>query len=105
MRSAVGQRGTDEGACHGLEALESREAEQAIRNALGESVSVDNYAELVRRAVESGVINEEQARLVRLAQEAAAKVIAVDDFPKTRIEGFEQPAFKPALRPVEEEVA
>ncbi|NRB71224.1 MAG: DUF1974 domain-containing protein, partial [Xanthomonadales bacterium] len=85
--------------------LESREAEQAIRNALGESVSVDNYAELVRRAVESGVINEEQARLVRLAQEAAAKVIAVDDFPKTRIEGFEQPAFKPALRPVEEEVA
>jgi acyl-CoA dehydrogenase len=78
--------------------LESAEAETAIRNATGETVSVDNYEALVKRAVESGVINEEQASLVRLAQEAALKVISVDDFPKSHIEGFEKPAFRPAVR-------
>ncbi len=78
--------------------LESAEAEQAIRNALGETVSLDNYESLVKRAVESGVINEEQASLVRLAQQAAARVVAVDDFPKSAIEGFDQPAFRPAVR-------
>ncbi|MEE4173003.1 MAG: acyl-CoA dehydrogenase [Xanthomonadales bacterium] len=78
--------------------LESAEAETAIRNATGEVVSVDNYERLVKRAVESGVINEEQASLVRLAQEAAARVINVDDFPKSHIEGFEKPAFRPAVR-------
>ncbi len=85
--------------------LESAEAEQAIRNALGESVSLDNYDDLVRRAVESGVINEEQARLVRLAQEAAASVVAVDDFPKSHIEGFDQPAFRPAIHAMRERSA
>ena len=85
--------------------LESAEAETAIRNATGETVSVDNYEVLVKRAVESGVINEEQASLVRLAQEAALKVISVDDFPKSHIEGFEQPAFRPAIHEARQKTA
>jgi acyl-CoA dehydrogenase len=85
--------------------LESAEAETAIRNATGETVSVDNYESLVKRAVESGVINEEQASLVRLAQEAALKVISVDDFPKSHIEGFEQPAFRPAVNETRQKTA
>jgi acyl-CoA dehydrogenase len=78
--------------------LESAEAEQAIRNALNETVSLDNYETLVKRAVEAGVINEEQARLVRLAQEACAKAVAVDDFPKSHIEGFEKSPFRPSVQ-------
>ncbi len=85
--------------------LESAEAEQAIRNALNESVSLDNYEQLVKRAVEAGVINEEQAQLVRLAQEACAKAVAVDDFPKSQIEGFEKPAFRPAVHEKTEKTA
>jgi acyl-CoA dehydrogenase len=85
--------------------LESAEAETAIRNATGETVSVDNYEALVKRAVESGVINEEQASLVRHAQEAALKVISVDDFPKSHIEGFEQPAFRPAVHEARQKTA
>jgi acyl-CoA dehydrogenase len=80
--------------------LASAEAERAIRNALGETVNLDNYESLVKRAVESGVINEEQASLVRLAQEASAAVVAVDDFPRSHIEGFEQPAFRPAVHDI-----
>ncbi|MEJ8568378.1 acyl-CoA dehydrogenase [Elongatibacter sediminis] len=75
----------------------SANAEQAIRNALNEPVTFENYEPLVQRAVESGVITEEQATLVRLAQQAAREVIQVDDFPRSRIEGFEEPAFRPAV--------
>jgi acyl-CoA dehydrogenase len=60
--------------------LAAADAEQAIRNALGEAVRLDNYEGLVKRAVESGVITEEQATAVRTAQQAAARVIAVDEF-------------------------
>ena len=60
--------------------LEAASAEQAIRNALGEAVNFENYEGLVKRATESGVITEEQARMVRLAQRATRSVIAVDDF-------------------------
>ncbi|MDX1555337.1 MAG: acyl-CoA dehydrogenase domain-containing protein, partial [Xanthomonadales bacterium] len=66
-------------------------------NALNESVTFENYSELVQKAVESGVITEEQATMVRLAQEAARAVIEVDDFPRSKIEGFEDPAFRPAV--------
>lgn len=69
--------------------LDSAKAEQAIRTALKEAVSIDNYVDLVRRSVESGVITEEQATRVRLAQEASSRVIAVDDFPRSDIEGEE----------------
>ena len=77
--------------------LDSADAEQAIRTALKEVVSIDNYVGLVKRAVESGVITEEQATRVRLAQEASARVIAVDDFPRSDIEGSEESAFRPSV--------
>jgi len=77
--------------------LKSANAENAVRNALKKPVTFDNYRDLVQRAVESGVITEEQATMVRLAQEASRKVIEVDDFPRSKIEGFEDPAFRPAV--------
>lgn len=61
--------------------LEAAPAERAIKNALKETVNFENYEGLVKRATESGVITEEQATNVRLAQQASAKVIAVDEFP------------------------
>jgi acyl-CoA dehydrogenase len=66
--------------------LTSANAENAVRNALKEHVSWDNYTRLVKRAVESGVVTEEQATLVRLAQEAGRAAIAVDDFPRSAVE-------------------
>ena len=77
--------------------LTSTNAENAIRNALNEPVTYENYEELVKKAVESGVITEEQATTVRLAQEAARAVIEVDEFTRGEIEGFEDPAFRPAV--------
>jgi acyl-CoA dehydrogenase len=67
--------------------INSASAENAVGNALKEPVTYANYRELVQKAVESGVITEEQATLVRLAQEASRAVIEVDDFPPSAIEG------------------
>lgn len=67
-------------------ALMSTNAESAIRNALNEPVTYENYEYLVQRAVESGVITEEQATTVRLAQEAVRSVIEVDEFSRADIE-------------------
>jgi acyl-CoA dehydrogenase len=78
-------------------ALTSANAESAVGNALNEKVTWENYQRLVKRAVESGVITEEQATLVRMAQQAARAVIGVDDFPRKDIEEFEEPAFRPAV--------
>lgn len=77
--------------------LASANAEQAIRNVLNEPVTFENYASLVQRAVESGVITEEQAALVRLAQQAAHGVIEVDEFSRDRLENHEEPALRPAV--------
>jgi acyl-CoA dehydrogenase len=77
-------------------ALTSTNAENAIRNALNQPVTHENYKELVQKAVESGVITEEQATTVRLAQEAARAVIEVDEFTRSEIEDFNEPAFRPA---------
>ncbi len=79
-------------------ALDSADAEQAIQNALKTSLSTENYEPLVKRAVESGVITEEQATTVRLAQQAAAKVIAVDEFPRSQIEKHESAVFRPMIQ-------
>jgi acyl-CoA dehydrogenase len=76
--------------------IKSDNAETAVRNALKEPVTYTNYRQLVQKAVESGVITEEQATLVRLAKEASRAVIEVDDFPRSAIEGFEESAFRPA---------
>jgi hypothetical protein len=51
----------------------------------------------VQRAVESGVITEEQAATVRLAQKATRAVIEVDEFTREEIEGYTNPAFNPAV--------
>ena len=77
--------------------INSANAENAVRNALKEHVTYSNYKELVQKAVESGVITEEQAAMVRLAQEASRAVIEVDDFPRSVIEGNEEFAFRPAV--------
>ena len=71
-------------------ALTSTNAVNAIRNALNVPVTFENYEALVQRAVESGVITEEQATTVRLAQEAARAVIEVDDFPRDEIERYRE---------------
>jgi acyl-CoA dehydrogenase len=76
-------------------ALTSTNAENAIRNALNQPLTHENYKALVQKAVESGVITEEQATTVRLAQEAARAVIEVDEFTRAEIEGFNEPAFRP----------
>ena len=67
--------------------LTATRAENAIRNALKEPVTYENYRELVQKAVESGVITEEQATTVRLAQEATRAVVDVDEFTREQIEG------------------
>ncbi len=73
-------------------ALTSTNAENAIQNALKQPVTYENYHTLVQRAVESGVITEEQAATVRLAQEAARAVVEVDEFTREEIEGVVKPA-------------
>ena len=84
--------------------LEAQPAERAIKNALKQSVNFENYEGLVKRATQSGVITEEQATMVRLAQKASARVIAVDDFPSDR---EDKPVVKKAVNPPtgEEELA
>ncbi len=72
--------------------LEAAPAERAIKNALKKSVNFENYENLVRRATESGMITEEQATSVRLAQQASASVIAVDDFTREEVDGLADPA-------------
>jgi len=75
--------------------LEAAPAERAIKNALKETVNFENFEGLVRRATEAGVITEEQATMVRLAQLATAKVIAVDEFPQQRAEEEPESATQP----------
>ena len=67
--------------------LTATQAESAIRNALNEPVTWENHQELVQKAVESGVITEEQATTVRLAQQATRAVIEVDEVDRAEIEG------------------
>jgi acyl-CoA dehydrogenase len=80
--------------------LASANAENAVRNALKEHVNYHNYKKLVQRAVESGVISEEQATLVRLAQEACRAVIEVDDFPRSEVESSGDGALRVATNSV-----
>jgi acyl-CoA dehydrogenase len=74
--------------------LEATPAERAIKNALKDSVNFENYEGLVNRANQSGVITEQQATMVRLAQQASARVIAVDDFTREQLEKFVNPVIK-----------
>lgn len=65
--------------------LGAEPAERAIKNTMKISVNFENYEGLVKRATESGVITEEQATMVRLAQRASARVIAVDEFSREQV--------------------
>ena len=67
-------------------ALMATNAENAIGNALNEPVTYENHQALVQKAVETGVITEEQATTVRLSQEATRAVIEVDEFTREEVE-------------------
>ena len=60
--------------------LKAEPAEHAIRNALKAVPNPGNVHALCARAVEAGVITEEQAAELITAQELSARVIAVDEF-------------------------
>jgi acyl-CoA dehydrogenase len=77
--------------------LTATKAENAIRNALSEPVTYENYEDLVQKAVESGVITEEQATTVRLAQEATRAVVDVDEFSREEIEGEDTAGLRDAV--------
>jgi len=78
--------------------LLAAKAESAVRNAMKEAVTFENYERLVQKAVESGVITEEQATTVRLAQAAARAVIEVDQFPPMAVGAPEQHTLQPQAR-------
>ncbi|MDX1569564.1 MAG: acyl-CoA dehydrogenase [Xanthomonadales bacterium] len=61
-------------------ALAAEAAETALRNALHADVNPENVESLIARGLDTGVITEEQAGLVRVAQAALEEVIAVDEF-------------------------
>ena len=60
--------------------LKAEPAEHALRNALKVVPNPGNVHEVTARAVEAGVITEEQAADLIRAQELSARVIAVDEF-------------------------
>lgn len=66
--------------------LEAGSAEKCIRARYKEAVGIDNYETLVTRALRDGVISEEEAALVRSAQQLSQKVIAVDSFSRQYLE-------------------
>ena len=60
--------------------LKAEPAEHAIRNALKAVPNPNNVRALSARAVDAGIITEEQAADLIRAQELSARVIAVDEF-------------------------
>lgn len=66
--------------------LQAVPAEKCIRAQYKEAVSIDNYEILVTRALSDGVISEEEAALVRSAQQLSQKVISVDSFSRQDLE-------------------
>ena len=70
--------------------LKAEPAEHAIRNALKAVPSPSNVHDLTTRAIEAGIITEEQAADLILAQELSARVIAVDEFTPEQL-GTKQP--------------
>jgi len=60
--------------------LAAEEAERAVANGLKRQPTPVNVDELSAQAVEAGLINDEQARLLIEAQRLSAELIAVDEF-------------------------
>ncbi len=67
--------------------LKAEPAEHALRNALQAVPNPGNVKALTRKAVEAGVITEEQAADLIKAQELSARVIAVDEFTPEELAG------------------
>ena len=76
--------------------LRAEPAEHAVRNALKQVPSPVNVNALCKKAVAAGVITEEQAADLKLAQELSAKVIAVDEFTPEQL-GAQVEESRPAL--------
>ncbi len=77
--------------------LASHPAERAIKAKYKRVVTIDNYEELVRQALEDEVIDQEQADLICEAQRVSRQVIEVDAFPREYLE----PKLKiPKVKPV-----
>ncbi|MDT8449041.1 MAG: acyl-CoA dehydrogenase [Wenzhouxiangellaceae bacterium] len=60
--------------------LAAEEVERAVVNGLKQQPTPVNVEELARKAIDAGLVNEEQARLLVEAQRLTAEVIAVDEF-------------------------
>jgi len=60
--------------------LAAEPAEHAIRNALKAVPNPVNVTALAKRAMDAGVISEDQAAELIRAQQLSAKVVAVDEF-------------------------
>jgi len=56
--------------------------ERRIKNATGQSVTIDNVASLCEQATAQNEISETEAELVLNTSALVKKVIDVDDFPK-----------------------
>ena len=55
--------------------------ERKLYEATGALVTPHAYEEAVRQGIESGVLNDVEARMIREAMELVADAVAVDDFP------------------------
>jgi len=74
-------------------------AYRALRNALNETVTEQNFDALLRRGLSAGVITEQQATQVRDAEAARARLIAVDEFtPQQMTQRAPMPAVDTALQ-------
>ena len=60
--------------------LAAEQAERAVVDGLKRQPTPVNVDKLAAQAVEAGLINEEQARLLIEAQRLSAELIAVDEF-------------------------
>lgn len=60
--------------------------EKCIRAHYKTTVSIDNYEELVGRALDDDIISEAEADLVRTAQQLSRRVIDVDSFSREQVE-------------------
>jgi acyl-CoA dehydrogenase len=60
--------------------------EKKLKGAYSKVVTIDNHEKLLKRALADGLIDEEQASLLRQAQQASRKVIDVDSFTREYLE-------------------
>ncbi|MEM9529837.1 MAG: acyl-CoA dehydrogenase [Pseudomonadota bacterium] len=71
-------------------------AERCLKKGLKETVTVNNYERLVDEGLVQGLIDDQEAELVREAMRLTLDVINVDDFPREAVERNYKPAKPPA---------